>query len=64
MKIRHGLIITMLLFTLDLGCLLADNLPAQPGDPGMSTPLDGGILMMLLSVSGLGLIYLKKKKKR
>jgi len=38
---------------------------AHPGtDPeGMSTPLDGGILMALLGGAGLLAMYFKKKKK-
>ena len=44
--------------------VLADDLPFQPGDPGgLTTPVDGGILMAILSLSGLGIMFFKKKKK-
>jgi len=39
------------------------ELPNQPGDPGgISTPIDGGILMALLAGGGLVTMLIKKKK--
>ncbi|MDD3079957.1 MAG: hypothetical protein PHH37_12770 [Paludibacter sp.] len=42
--------------------VFADGLPTQPGDPGMSTPVDGGILMAILGLGGLAAMLFKKKK--
>lgn len=63
MKTNKISIIIILFTLLNTFKLFADDLPFQPGDPGMSVPIDGGILMALLSVFGLVAMLFKKKKK-
>jgi hypothetical protein len=44
--------------------VFADGGGAHPGtDPGISVPVDGGLLMALLAGGGLATMFLKRKKK-
>lgn len=61
-----SLLVYLLLSLVNIGLVMADYLPAQPGDPGtsgMSVPIDGGILMGLLTGLSLITMFFKKKKK-
>lgn len=67
MKSLKLILIYFLISFVNIAFLMADYLPAQPGDPGiqggMSVPIDGGILMGILAATSLASMFFKKKKK-